>query len=518
MKHSLKLIAALVAISLCRQTSAAIFNINDGDVAALITAINTSNTNGEDDTIELATNGTYTLTTVNNTSGNGANGLPVILSDTGHTLVIHGNGATLQRSAAGGTPAFRIFQICAGADVTIDRLTIMNGIGSTGLGGGIFNDGFTGNATLTITNSTVSGNSASGAGGGIYNGQATLIINNSTVSGNSTGPNPGGFGGGGILNIVFSTSATLTINNSTISGNSAMTVGGGIRNLSIGTTSATLTIKNSTLSGNSAGLGLGGGIDNSAPSGSATLTIGDTILKTGASGANIRNFLGTVTSLGYNLSNDDASAFLNQTGDQNSTDPLLGPLQDNGGPTFTHALLTGSPAIDKGFNFSGSTTDQRGPGFVRTFDNPSIPNATGGDGTDIGSFEVQTLPPCPLGQGNWKNNPSAWPVSSLTLGSQTYTKTELLMILNTPIGTGKHADASLILADQLIAAKLNIANGSDPTPVSSTITNADSLLSGFSGKLPYHVRPSSATGQAMVNDASVLNNYNNGALTSGCTP
>ena len=70
----------------------------------------------------------------------------------------------------------------------------------------------------------------------------------------------------------------------------------------------------------------------------------------------------------------------------------------------------------------------------------------------------------------------------------------------------------------LIAAKLNIANGSDPTPVSATIADADRLLSGFTGKLPYHVRPSSATGQAMVNDASVLESYNNGDLTPDCQP
>jgi hypothetical protein len=147
----------------------------------------------------------------------------------------------------------------------------------------------------------------------------------------------------------------------------------------------TLTISNSTISGNSSGNG-SGGIFN----GGGTLTIGDSILNTGgASGANILNSGGTVTSNGYNLSSDDASAYLNQTGDQNSTDPMLGPLQDNGGPTFTHALMTGSPAIDKGKNFSGSTNDQRGTSFARTVDNPSIANATGGDGTDIGAFEVQ---------------------------------------------------------------------------------------------------------------------------------
>ena len=215
-------------------------------------------------------------------------------------------------------------------------------------------------------------------------------------------------------------------------------------------------------------------------------------------------------SLGYNLSSDDASTLLNQSTDQNSTNPMLGPLANNGGPTFTHALLAGSPAIDKGKNFTSATTDQRG--FFRTFDNFSIPNATGGDGTDIGAFEVQATV-CPEPQGFWKNNPAAWPASALpmTLGSQTYTKTELLAILQTPI----KGDASLILADQLIAAKLNIANANG-TPVASTITNADSLLSGFNGKLPYHVKPSSSTGQAMINDANVLNNFNNGLLTLGC--
>ena len=99
------------------------------------------------------------------------------------------------------------------------------------------------------------------------------------------------------------------------------------------------------------------------------------------------------------------------------------------------------------------------------------------------------------------------------LGSQTYTKAELLNILNNS-GSG---DASMILAVQLIAAKLNIANGSDPTPVASTITHADSLLSMFSGKLPYKVKPSSAIGQMMVNDGNTLDNYNNGKLTPNCS-
>jgi len=73
---------------------------------------------------------------------------------------------------------------------------------------------------------------------------------------------------------------------------------------------------------------------------------------------------------------------------------MLGPLQDNGGPTFTHALLCGSPAIDRGKNFSASATDQRGVGFARTVIDPALPEPPGGDGTDIGAFEVQQ--PCPV--------------------------------------------------------------------------------------------------------------------------
>jgi hypothetical protein len=104
------------------------------------------------------------------------------------------------------------------------------------------------------------------------------------------------------------------------------------------------------------------------------------------------------------------------------------------------------------------------------------------------------------------------------LGSQTYTQAQLLTILTTPVGSGRAADASLILAHQLIAAKLSIANGSAPAPINATIAASNGLLSGFAGKLPYKVKPSSATGQAMVNNANTLNNYNNGQLTPNCVP
>ena len=124
--------------------------------------------------------------------------------------------------------------------------------------------------------------------------------------------------------------------NSTISGNAAGTSGGGIYNHN-----SSLHVVNSTITGNSAGSG--GGISNDQ----GQFDISNTILNAGASGENIFNSGGTVTSLGFDLSSDDGGGYLNGPADQINTDPLLGPLQDNGGPTFTHALLTGSPAITK---------------------------------------------------------------------------------------------------------------------------------------------------------------------------
>jgi len=93
--------------------------------------------------------------------------------------------------------------------------------------------------------------------------------------------------------------------------------------------------------------------------------IDDTILNAGAAGENIFNSSGTIVSRGYNLSSDAGGGFLTATGDQVNTDPMLGPLQDNGGPTLTHALMTDSPAIDAGDPNSTppSDFDQRGPVF-----------------------------------------------------------------------------------------------------------------------------------------------------------
>ena len=193
---------------------------------------------------------------------------------------------------------------------------------------------------------------------------------------------------------------------------------------------------------------------------------------------------------------------------------------DATGSTLAYSTFLGGSFDDNG---RGIAVDSAGAVYVTGFTTSSDFPATAGafDGTANGSFDAFVakigLPtaaggvPCRT-QGYWKNHPSAWPVASLTLGAATYTQAQLLTVL----GTSTRGDASLILAHQLIAAKLNVAAGSNPAAAASTISTADSLLSAFSGSLPYGVKPSSTAGQAMVAAASLLDDYNNGRLTPSC--
>jgi hypothetical protein len=258
-------------------------------------------------------------------------------------------------------------------------------------GGGISNTG-----TMIIIAGTVQGNMGFYSAGGIYN-TGMITITSSTISNNQTG-NPGHFGaiGGGIVN-----DGTMTIQDSTISGNTAL--GGDIvGGYGGGISGNNNTITNSTITANSAlrggGVAGGGNIahttfsNNSASiAGGAlyltsSLELGNTILKAGASGVNIFNNGGSLITHGYNVCSDNGSGLLNGPGDQINTDPMLGPLQNNGGQTFTHALLPDSPAIDAGGpKFTPPPYyDQRGPVFWRLRN----------DRIDVGSFEVQagTIP------------------------------------------------------------------------------------------------------------------------------
>lgn len=123
---------------------------------------------------------------------------------------------------------------------------------------------------------------------------------------------------------------------------------------------------------------------------------------------------------------------------------------------------------------------------------------------------------CPLRQAFWQTSSAAWPVKSLSLGGQTYSNTELLQLLSAPIESGSSADASLILVAELITAKLNVAQGSERSPIADIIADADTLLSGFNSRLPYHIGPSTLIGQRMAEQANLLDRYNIGAMTPRC--
>jgi hypothetical protein len=305
------------------------------------------------------------------------------ITDTGTSgiLTINGLGADVL-TIDGGAGTNRIFLI-DGATVTITDLTLTGGGGTgrinNGQGGAIFAFG----SNLTLDRVHITANTTSGVGGGVvYNG-GTHQISNSTFSSNVAANDCGG---------LYNNASTLTVVNTTISGNSVfapdvIAFAGGICSNG-NTTLRSVTITNNTASS-------GGGIYTFG----GTFNIGNTIIA-GSNGRSdnpeIRIEGGTFTSAGYNLVGDNPgdstntnTAITYQSTDIRDVDPLLAPLANYGGTTPTHALLSGSPAIDKGFSFS-LTTDQRG--LVRPVDNPSITNAASGDGSDIGAFEQQQNP------------------------------------------------------------------------------------------------------------------------------
>jgi len=302
------------------------------------------------------------------------------------SMTIQGPGANLLTIS--GNNSSRVFNVTASPGVVnFSGLTISNGqVPGGSSGGGILNNS---TAAVNITNSTLSNNSA-GFGGGILNFSTGVVnISNSTLNNNTASPS-----GGGIFN---NGTGTVNVTNSTISGNTA-SAGGGIFNVQSGP----INVTNSTITGNSATgpSGAGGGIHNNSASPVINLSNSIVALNTAGIGPDL---VGPMTSQGNNLigKNDGSTGFTNgSNGDIVGTtaapiNPLLGPLANNGGPTQTHALLAGSPALDAGNNaavtnppFSGVApfTDQRGAGFARIVDGPDA-NTT--ETVDIGAFEAQ---------------------------------------------------------------------------------------------------------------------------------
>jgi hypothetical protein len=227
-------------------------------------------------------------------------------------------------------------------------------------------------------------------------------------------------------------------------------------------------------------------------SGGGINTVTNSILADSISGNCVSEPNGGIIDGGNNLDSDGTCGF-----SSGIVNPLLGSagLQNNGGPTKTIGLQSACQAIDAGNDTVCSAwpvngVDQRG--VVR----PQGPHC------DIGAFEVGQN--CPHPKSFWKANPSDWPVTTLILGSQAYRQSELLVLLDSP----SRRDASLILAKQLITAKLNFTSGAELGSFAAVVTQGDSLLSNFAGKLSYNVGPSSITGRIMTSVADALETYN----------
>jgi CSLREA domain-containing protein len=210
--------------------------------------------------------------------------------------------------------------------------------------------------------------------------RATVTIDRSTISNSTSWADDGG----GIF--VFADGA-LTLSNSTVSGNHALIMGGGIRS------DGTLHIVNTTITDNDTGA-LFANLAQGLICGT-TCTLRNSIIA-GNGAAPRGDTAGTITSLGYNIigktSNnlgEEMTVITATTGDQFNVGAAaveLQPLAANGGPTQTHSLGAASIAIDQGES-SAATTDQRGE--PRPCNLATVANATGGDGADIGAFEVQ---------------------------------------------------------------------------------------------------------------------------------
>jgi hypothetical protein len=257
-----------------------------------------------------------------------------------------------------------------------------------GYGGGVFVQ----SGSAILSGVQIFHNTA-GGGGGVYVGSGSATLSGGQIASNTAGTGGGVFVAGGsttlsgtqILNNapgggLCSSYGTLTVTNSTLSGNISDPGGGAIAQWG-GSSSATLI--NSTIVSNTAS------ITNVSKSGiwllEGTLNIGNSIVAHNGVTNNVKvDSPATFTSLGYNLTNSGAGTPFTATGDLINTDPRLGPLQDNGGSTWTHALLPGSRAIDRiplGVNGCGTTvtTDQRSQPRPGTFTHLC----------DIGAYEAQ---------------------------------------------------------------------------------------------------------------------------------
>jgi len=389
-------------------TSAGAF-INGGGAIAIVD-------NGVNVTIN---NSTFTNNVEDNvTAGSSGGGAAINILANGNLTI---SGSTFTGNSADGLGGALMHG--GAGDVVITGSTFTNNVGAaSGAGALFFNAGGTSTSIRTFTDDTFTGNSGSSPGAvlafgpGQWNFTRDQFINNTATTGTGGAIGAGGTdagssmlfdnclfsnnvaaassGGAIVLNVTSAAVPTIlgtyTIRNTTITGNSA-TNGGAMRLTAV--FGATLNIQNSTIANNKATAAAGiGGISRS----SGTVNIASSIVAGSVNtvdantvdiGAGSATAASTFANVSYSLiQNQGVTTFATSNQVITGVSPNLGPLQNNGGAIQTMALQTGSPAIDKGINSFGLSKDARGEN--RTQDDPAIANATGGDGTDIGAFEV----------------------------------------------------------------------------------------------------------------------------------
>jgi len=347
-------------------------NLNDNLCEAMLSngvkactlraAVQQANANAEEDTIILQ-NETYFLLGPGKEDKSVSGDL-----DFNTKVTILGAGAQVTFIRGGGQD--RIIHNLEGGDLTLIDLTITNGIVINESGAGIANE----KGYLKIENCGILENfnlvppNLAKSGGGIYNLEGKIILNNSLVAKNEAKNKLGG----GIFNFF----GEIEINNSTITMNIADQEGGGVSNQA-----GSGFIRNSTIAFNEVLFGNRGGLFSDE----YNFFINNTIIANNK-GEGAQNDCGdsSFTLEGYNLIGNGQGcryANANETDQIGSIlepiDPQLGPLQDNGGPTLTHALLGNSPAIDRGDPDNCPSTDQRGVARPQ------------GEGCDIGAYEAE---------------------------------------------------------------------------------------------------------------------------------
>jgi len=308
----------------------------------------------------------------------------------GGTVTIHGAGARSTVVNAGGDT--RVLKL-SGPDVVLEGLTITGGVAGmeltefAGDGGGIL---VVDSENVTLSGVAVVGNSAILNGGGIAAPPESAVSTAVTVVGSTIANNKVGGGlaegmGGGLYTL-----GDVTIINSTVVGNSVenpgLNMGGGIlAGIDPASPEGTkATLVNATIAGNSVPVGgVGGGftIDNPTAGVTTTFAVTNTILAGNTAGGAPADCGTVVTVTSANNIGGDASCMFTDPGSKQNTNPLLGPLADNGGQTDTMALTAGSPAIDAGTNTGCPPTDQRG-----------VPRPQGST-CDIGAYELLATPP-----------------------------------------------------------------------------------------------------------------------------